>query len=171
MANRTITETIPKTLLDKLFKIQDFMDNHTEGMKEGVYTEFCAMMVGQGGDPGIYGSFKEIITQLRQISDETKYVRKQKLRASQRKKMITREEAIKRALDPADETYVSCPACSRVMAKKNLAHHRETTIVCKEVWLGRDSTILNPVRDGEKHLQYIADGFDTNYNENDEEGA
>ena len=157
-ANKQLTETIPKTLMDKLFELQGFMDEKaiTGAIKEGPYKEFCDLIVGQGEDPGIFDAFKEIIDQLSKIRTEVAYVKVQKQKRDARKSRITRAEALERALNPNDESYISCPRCSRCMAKKRLAHHQKNTNVCKETWLGRDSTIQNPVRGGIIHLRYIA---------------
>jgi len=154
-------ETIPATLMEKLFELQAFMDEKAiKGeIKEGPYKEFCDMIVGQGEDPGIFDAFTSIIRQLRAINIEVKEVRRLKRRRDERKARVTKAQAMARALDPNDPSYLACPRCSRVMSKEGLKKHQTKASVCKEIWLGRDSTIENPVRGGEVHLQYIADEF------------
>lgn len=161
MANKELKETIPKTLMDKLYQLQDFMDEKTRegGVQEGSYLEFCNMMMGKGGDQGISGDIKEIIEKLGKITTEVRYVRERKEKYRGHACKLTRAQKLESALRPADPEnpiYVSCDRCSRVVEKKRLINHQKTTLVCKEIWLGRDSTINNPVRDGHLHLQYIA---------------
>ena len=161
MANRELKETIPKTLMDKLYQLQDFMDEKTRagGIQEGSYLEFCNMMMGKGGDQGISGEFKEIIDKLSKITTEVKYVRERKDKYRGHACKLTRAQKLKKALEPADPNnpiYVACERCSRVVEKKRLKYHQEKTNVCEEVWLGRDSVINFPVRNGRLHLEYIA---------------
>jgi len=161
MANKELKETIPKTLMDKLYQLQDFMDEKTRegGVQEGSYLQFCSMMKGQNGEQGISGDFKEIIDKLARITVEVAYVRKQKNKYGSRACKVTRAEKLQLALNPIDPQnpiYVPCERCSRVVEKKRLIHHQKKTNVCTETWLGRDSTINNPVRDGRLHLEYIA---------------
>ncbi len=160
MANKELKETIPKTLMDKLYQLQDFMDEKTRegGVQEGSYLQFCGMMMGQNGEQGISGDFKEIIDKLARITVEVAYVRKQKNKYGSRASKVTRAQKLELALNPIDPenpVYVCCERCSRVVEKKRLSHHQNKTNVCTETWLGRDSTIRNPVRDGRLHLEYI----------------
>ena len=161
MASKELKETIPKTLMDKLYQLQDFMDEKTKegGIQEGSYLQFCGMMMGQNGEEGISGEFREIIDKLSRITTEVRFVRERKEKYGKRACKLTRAQKLKKALEPADPNnpiYVACERCSRVVEKKRLINHQENTLVCEEVWLGRDSTINNPVRDGKLHLRYIA---------------
>ena len=105
MANKELKETIPKTLMDKLYQLQDFMDEKTRegGVQEGSYLQFCGMMMGQNGEQGISGDFKEIIDKLARITVEVAYVRKQKNKYGSRASKVTRAQKLELALNPDED--------------------------------------------------------------------
>ena len=155
-----LSESIPDTLLQTLYDLQEFMDERTQlgQIQEGVYKDFCDKM--GGGGEGWFGDFQDIIAKLRILSGEVKAVRKRKNELAERTARITHEQALSRALNCEDDTYLPCPRCSRPIAKSGLKAHQRTA-ACQTIWKGRDSVELNGnARDARKHAVYIVHTHD-----------
>lgn len=161
-------EQIPSELMDNLWKLQSFMDEHAELSKiaDDTHEEFNEKMTRLDGDgDGIFQQVMELLG----ILNESTILIPRKQTAKDKKVRLSRSEILMKAHDSSNEWYGFCPKCSRPMLNSRIKHHQKHTLICREIKLGRESTLRNRDRLSINNHKFIAEEIEDCENDSDVE--
>ncbi len=161
-------EQISSELMDNLWKLQSFMDEHAELSKitEDTHAEINERMTRLDGEGD--GIFQQVMELLGILNESTILIPRKKT-AKDKKVRLSRSEILKRAQDPENKWYGFCPKCSRPMLNSRIKHHQTHTLICREIKLGRESTLRNNDRLAWQNHKYIAEEIEECENDSDVE--